>query len=152
MADVMDEGQSFREVLVEVQGARYGSGDLGDLDGVGEARAEVIRGAGGEDLGLTGETAECSGLDDAFAVTLEGSALGVSGSGEGSSQELVVRVEVGDCSRIKGGRHASFSLAEVFAKAGEQVETHPNHCEISMRHTTGGCVLGLFVGSGIVAG
>ncbi len=74
VADVVDEGEGFGEIFVEVQGGGDGAGDLRDLDGVGEARAEVVGGAGGEDLRLAGEAAEGAGLDDALAVALEGGA------------------------------------------------------------------------------
>jgi len=41
---------------------------------VGEAAAEVVGGAAGEDLGFAGEAAEGARLDDALAIALEGGA------------------------------------------------------------------------------
>ena len=74
VADVVDEGEGLGEVFVEAERAGAGAGDLRDLDGVGEAAAEVVGGAAGEDLRLAGETAEGARLHDAFAVALEGGA------------------------------------------------------------------------------
>ena len=84
VSDVVDQGEGFCQVLVEVKGRGYGTGDLGDFDGVGEAGAEVVGGSGGEDLCLAGEAAEGSGLDDAFAVALKGGSMRVIGRGERS--------------------------------------------------------------------
>ena len=48
-----------------------GARDLRDFDGVGEAVAEMIGIAAGEDLGLGFQAAEGAGVDDAVAVALE---------------------------------------------------------------------------------
>jgi hypothetical protein len=74
MTDVVDECERFGEVNVEAKCAGGGAGDLGYLDGVGKAAAEVIRRAAGEDLRLAGKPAEGTRLDHAFAVALERSA------------------------------------------------------------------------------
>ena len=74
MADVVDEGEGLGEVFVKAERRCGGACDLRDLDGVGEAAAEVVGGAAGEDLRLAGETAEGARLHDAFAVALEGGA------------------------------------------------------------------------------
>ena len=71
MADVVDQCQRLGEVFVEAERAGAGAGDLRDLDGVGQAAAEVVGGAAGEDLGLAREAAEGARLHDAFAVALE---------------------------------------------------------------------------------
>ena len=42
MADVVNQGERFGEVLVEAERAGDGAGDLRDFDGVGEAVAKVI--------------------------------------------------------------------------------------------------------------
>jgi hypothetical protein len=72
MADVVDQGEGFGEVFVEAERGGDVAGDLRDFHGVGEAAAEVVGGAAGEDLGLAGEAAEGAGLHDALAVALEG--------------------------------------------------------------------------------
>ena len=51
MADVMDQSESFDQVDVEAHQTGDCAGNLGDLQGVGEAVAEMIRKAGGENLG-----------------------------------------------------------------------------------------------------
>lgn len=71
MTDVMSEGEGFGEVFVEAEDASGGTGELGDLEGVGEAVAEVIGDAGGKDLGLGFEATEGAGMDDAVTVALE---------------------------------------------------------------------------------
>ena len=72
VADVMHQREGLGEVLVQAQ--RFGdrARDLLDLDGVSEARAEVVGGAAGEDLGLAGEAAKGAGLHNAVAIALEG--------------------------------------------------------------------------------
>ena len=55
---------------VEPDGARDAGRDLGDLEGVGEARAHVVIGED-EDLGLAGEAAKGARVQDAVAVALE---------------------------------------------------------------------------------
>ena len=92
VADVVDQGEGLGEVLVEAEAGGNGAGDLGDLDGVGEAGAEVVGGAAGEDLGLAGETAEGSGLDNALAVTLERCAACAVRRGVDAGEERVAEV------------------------------------------------------------
>src|SRR5580698_9187061 len=58
MADIVDKRECFREIYVEAQRACGGAGDLGHLDGVGEAAAEVIGGPAGKHLGLPCQPAE----------------------------------------------------------------------------------------------
>ena len=67
----MRQRQRLGEIIVEVQRARQGAGDLRDLDRVGEARAVMVALVGYEDLCLVGETPEGGGMDDAVAVALE---------------------------------------------------------------------------------
>ncbi len=92
VADVVDEGEGLGEVFVEAERAGDGAGDLGDLDGVGEAAAEVVGGAAGEDLGLAGEAAEGARLHDAFAVALKGGAEVAERRGVHTGQKRIVRV------------------------------------------------------------
>ncbi len=74
---------------------------MDDFDGVGEAAAEVVAGAAGEDLGLSGEAAEGAGLDDAVAVTLEGRAMRACWGWIDAGAEKVVLVAA-DGTEMKG--------------------------------------------------
>ncbi len=104
VADVVDEGEGFRELGVEAEDLGGGAGDLSNFKGVGEAAADVIafRGAAGEYLGFAGEAAEGAGVEDAGVVAGEGCAVGmgrlrilargegvvvVAGDGEGGGKE-----------------------------------------------------------------
>ena len=77
VAEIVGEGDGLREVLIEGEGARDRAGDGGDLDGMGEAGAEVIGGAAEEDLGLVLEPAEGAGMDDPGAIPLVLGSVGV---------------------------------------------------------------------------
>src|SRR5262245_4806873 len=70
MADVVSEGESFDQILVEPQRATDGAGDGRDFERVRQSRAMVIAHAAGEDLSLVSQAAERAGMDDAVAVTL----------------------------------------------------------------------------------
>ena len=72
VAEVVGEGDGFGEVFIEVESLGEVSGDGGDFDGVGEARAEAATGAVEEDLGFVAELAEGAGVDDSVAVALVG--------------------------------------------------------------------------------
>jgi len=87
-------------------------GDLRDLHRVGQARAEVVGGAGGENLGFASEAAESAGLNDAFAVTLKRGAMGVGRCGEGSGAKRCAGIRLGDGARILMERHTALSLAD----------------------------------------
>ena len=104
VADVVDESERFGEIFVESERAGDVAGDLRDFDGVGEAGAEVVGGAGGEDLGLAGETAEGPCLDDALAVALERGSVGVGGCREGARKQSAV--SLGDGSGIGSVGHS----------------------------------------------
>ena len=54
--------------------AASGAGDLGHLEGVGQARDEVVALGVDEDLGLVLQPAERLRVEDAIAVALEGGA------------------------------------------------------------------------------
>src|SRR5208282_1234869 len=77
MADVMHQGERLDQINVQTQLSGDGSRDLRDLDGVGQAIAKVVRVAAGEDLSLSLEAAESSGMDYAIAVTLKVIAVGM---------------------------------------------------------------------------
>ena len=70
VAQIMRQRQSLRQILVEVQRAGDGAGDLADFDRVGEAGAVVVALMGHEDLRLVRQPAEGGGMDDAVAVAL----------------------------------------------------------------------------------
>jgi hypothetical protein len=92
MADVVDQSEGLSEVFVEAQCGGCGAGDLRDLNGMGEAAAEVVGGATGEDLGFSCEATEGAGLHNAFAITLEGRARGTKWRGIDAIQERIVLV------------------------------------------------------------
>ncbi len=71
---------------------------LRDFERVGEAVAEVVRVAAGENLRLGFETAEGAGVDDAVAVALEVVAVGMRRLGEAASAGVF------DVHRV-GGEH-----------------------------------------------
>jgi hypothetical protein len=71
MAEVVGEGQGLGQILVEPEGAGERPGDLADLDGVGQAGAEVIALMVDENLGLVLEPPEGGGMDDPVPVALE---------------------------------------------------------------------------------
>ncbi len=85
MADVVDQSQGLGEIDVEAQRSGDGAGDLRDFEGVGEAVAEVVGVAAGEDLRLGFQAAESAGVNDAVAVALEIVAVGMRGFGEAAS-------------------------------------------------------------------
>jgi hypothetical protein len=91
VADVVDESEGFGEVFVEAKDGGGGAGDLGDLDGVSEAAAEVIGDAAGEDLSFACEPTEGTRLHDPLAVTLEGRARWAIGRGKDTLQERYLR-------------------------------------------------------------
>ena len=93
VADVVAEGDGLGEILVEAQGAGDGATHLGDLEGVREARDEVVLLGGDEDLGLVLEAAEGLGVDDAVTVALEGGADGGGVLGAGARRGRGARGE-----------------------------------------------------------
>ena len=73
----MNQSQSLGEVFVEVQHAGHGSGDLGDLDGVGEPVAEVVGERRRKNLGLVLEAAEGARMDNPVMVSLKAVTVGM---------------------------------------------------------------------------
>jgi hypothetical protein len=71
VAQVVGQGDALDQVLVEAEGARDRAGDLGHLDGVGEAGAVVVPLVVDEDLGLVLEPPEGGRVDQPVAVALE---------------------------------------------------------------------------------
>src|SRR5919198_625443 len=68
VAQVVPEGDGLGEVLVEAQGPRRRSSDLGDLQGVGQADPVVIALGGYEHLCLVLQAAECQ-VAETYACT-----------------------------------------------------------------------------------
>ena len=104
MAEVMDQSEGFHQIDVEAELRGDGAGNLRNLEGVGEAVAEVVGIAPAEDLGLGFEAAEGAGVDDSVAVALKIVAVGVGRLGKAASAG-VLRVH-----RV-AGQHGE-SLAE----------------------------------------
>ena len=71
VAEIVAERDRLGEIVVETQRAGERAGDLGDLDRVGEAGAEMVALVMDEHLRLVGEAAEGGRMDDAVAVALE---------------------------------------------------------------------------------
>jgi len=71
MTQVVTEGNGFRQVLIEVQGASDGAGYLSHLQCMGEASYIVVTQWGNENLRLVLEPAEGLAGDDTVAVALD---------------------------------------------------------------------------------
>ena len=84
MTAVVGQRDGFGEGQAQVDGAGDPGGDLGDLDGVGEAGAEVVVFGGDEHLALAGEPAPRPGVLDAVEVALEAEPVGVGRLGAGA--------------------------------------------------------------------
>ncbi len=74
MAEIVAERDRLGEIVVEVERPRDRARDLRDLDGVGQARAEMVVLVIDEHLRLVREAAERGGMDDPVAIALEGRA------------------------------------------------------------------------------
>ena len=81
VAAVVAEGDGFGQGHVEPAGAGDAGGDLGDLERVGEASAEVV-GREDEHLCLAGQAPERGGMKDPIAIALETSAKGIGRFGD----------------------------------------------------------------------
>jgi len=79
VAEVVGERDGLGDVLVGPQCPRECAGDLGDLQRVGQAGAEVVLLVGDEDLGLVVQAAEGGTVYDPVAVPLVAGAVGVFG-------------------------------------------------------------------------
>jgi len=104
VADVVNQGEGLGEVFIEAESVGGGAGDLRNLHGMGEAAAEVIRSATGEDLCLTRESTEGTRLDDPLPVTLEGCAGWPKGRGMDARQQRIGRI-AGDGASMQFGGH-----------------------------------------------
>ncbi len=104
VADVVNQGQRFGEVFIQAKCAGRGAGDLRDLNGVGEAAAKVVRGAAGEDLRLSRESAKRARLHNPLAITLEGRARGADRCGIDASQQKIGLISR-DCASMEVDGH-----------------------------------------------
>src|SRR6266516_1652462 len=95
VSDVVNESEGFGEIDVEAEGSGDGAGDLGNLEGVSEAVAEMVAVATGEDLGFGFKAAEGTGVDDAVAVALKVVAVGMRGLREAASERVSYLHRVG---------------------------------------------------------
>ncbi len=71
MAEIVRERQCLGEVLVEAERARQRTRNLGDFQGVGEARSKVVALVEDEHLRLVRQPAERRRMDDAVAIAAE---------------------------------------------------------------------------------
>ena len=71
VAEIVAERHRLGELFVEPQRLGERARELGDLDRMGQARAEMVALVIDEHLGLVGEAAEGGRVDDAVAVALE---------------------------------------------------------------------------------
>ena len=71
MAEISGEGDGLGEVFVEAEGAAERAGEVGDLDGVGEAGTDVVAGTVQWDLGFVFEATKSGAVNDALAVSLK---------------------------------------------------------------------------------
>ena len=92
MADIVNQRKRLRQILVQAKCGRDRTGDLGNLDGVGQPAAKVVGGAAGKDLRLPCQTPEGAGLHDPLAIALEGSARGTDGRWIHARQKKIVRI------------------------------------------------------------
>ena len=68
MADIVHQGQSFRQFAVETERGGDGSRDLRDLERVRQAIAKMIGVSGRENLRFCFEAAKSARVDNAIAV------------------------------------------------------------------------------------
>ena len=112
MPDVVNQGKSLDQVHVEAKRARDGAGDLRHFEGVGQAIAEVVGEAAGEDLRLGFEAAKRAGVNDAVPVALEIVAIGMLGFRNSASAGLL------HPHRVVGQHKGSLALSKWEASEG----------------------------------
>ncbi len=79
VTDVVDEGEGFGKLGVQVKRGSDGSGDLRDFERMRQPIAKMVGVARGEDLCFGFEAAEGAGMDDAVAVARVVTAIGMRG-------------------------------------------------------------------------
>ena len=77
VADVVDQSQSFGKFTIEAEGCGNGARNLRDFKGVGEAIAEMVGVARGENLGLGFQAAKGPRMDDAVPIASVLRAIGM---------------------------------------------------------------------------
>ena len=89
VADIVNKSEGLGELGVQAERGGNGTGDLRDFKRMGQAIAEVVGIAGGEDLCFGFETAESAGMDDAVAVARVVTAVGMRGLRVASAARLL---------------------------------------------------------------
>ena len=107
MANVMHQSQRFSQIDIQSERSGNGAGDLGNFQRVGEAVAEVVAVAAGEDLGFGFEAAKSAGMNDAVAVALEVVTVGMVGFSEAASAGVT------DLRRVARQHEVSLAEAEL---------------------------------------
>src|SRR5438552_9130196 len=105
MADVVNQGESLRQIFVQAERGSNSPCDLRDLNGVGQAAAKMIGGSAGEYLRLPRETPEGAGLHNALAIALEGRARRAERCGIDAGQKEIVGIS-GDRASIEIDCHS----------------------------------------------
>ncbi len=108
VAKIVCQADDLDEVFIGAQGTGYSASDLGDLEGVGEPRAEVIALEVDEDLGLIFKPAEGRGVQHAVTVSLEASAVVGLPVGVGAALAVAAAHAI-------GRQHLVFVRFELFA-------------------------------------
>ena len=115
MAKIVREGNGLGQVGIQPQGAGDVARDGGDLDGMRQARAEMVAGAVEKNLRLVFETAEGARMDDAVAITLVMRAP--RGRPFGMLAAAGVPAELG-----KGRENLPFDLFQFFSRARHDLD------------------------------
>jgi hypothetical protein len=71
MTDIVAQCERFSEILVQFEDGCHGSGNLGNLDSMGQPIAKVIGETGRKNLSLVFQPPESPCVNDAVAVTLK---------------------------------------------------------------------------------
>jgi hypothetical protein len=71
VSQIVGEGNSLGQIVVEAEAARQGPGDLRHFDRMGEPSAEVIAVERDENLRLMGEPSKGGRMENAVAVALK---------------------------------------------------------------------------------
>ncbi len=119
MAEIVRQGDGFRQVLVEAKRARHGACDAGDLDGVGHPGAVMVAGGIEKDLGLVLQAPEGAAVDNAVAIPLERGAESVLILGMGAAPRLHAVLS-------PGRMMARLTLLQVITAARHPTKMSPN--------------------------